>query len=47
MVNKWYGTDAKVLSDPCYIYVSILKQTKSTEFDIIREDKTGRIRRSN
>jgi hypothetical protein len=40
MVHKWYGADAKVLSVPRYIYVSILKQTKvqnSTQFVKIKQ----------
>jgi len=47
MVNKWYGTEAKVLSVPRYIYLRIyFKTNKSTEFDTIYEDKTGSVCRS-
>jgi len=48
MVNKWYGTEAKPLSNPYNIHLRIYYKTNaSTKFDTIHVDKTGGICRSN
>jgi len=37
MVNKWYVTKAKALSDPHYIHLRIyFKTNTSTQFDTVR-----------